>query len=1095
MSSGKVEVGSACLILLMSWHMVQVGTNVRIGHRPPLPSSLEPNSGFCLLVPKKFCRRPLPSPPPRDIRRQTDLIPRDLFDVTKDNYGLDRIEVTDNGSGISHQNAPLVCLPSHTSKINSLHDLERLASYGFRGEALSAICAVAQVTIVTRSKDHELAMAYTYDSNGKVSESRMAHRGKGTVICATGLFKSLPVRKQIMSKNKKAQEELRNVEQAVKSFAVIHPNLRVTLAHNKCLIWQKTSVANLKLAFLQVASSAVVKNLDFLDYKNEELSLAMLVPRFDSDFSIMGLSSPNKAFFFYINLRPIKDSKLEKEKILRIVKDQLLKYYNNPLAESNVEITKNFFLRKEILDCDGFKTKKRRIESDVNSHDSESGRNTNGQNCVENYCEAQNIEVLKKPNNDTSQNYPKTCEKQKIFSGVSADNFLSLYPSEPNCETQNGGQVGMDQKSLKNDIVNGLFSLSGDVNASAQNRLKNVSAETGEMTVENVPLNTDSTHQGTACNVSEISDVRKTNLDTNICANAVAESVGVLHTSLSEHPKNEETMKLKLGDVKMNGDYSTGIENSTISYTNAFISGSDDNIFSNELLTSLENSDECSKIRKFSSNLSSSSTSSDESNGRCGTTSNSDNICKFLDGILDLEVPNVSQTEDQIFKNEKCSSSSCDKEWSECTSTQNSASQSTHNQSSVCSSIFEEEKDLKFQNFLKSHDEKVKEVVPNSVQNKESSNNVEEISALLTAENCQVTGLNINEITASQWSMGQVALDSNLLQGPGVFTKETMNNVSTLQPVHTPRKETSGKTLVKKKGGHFMDVAKELSLLKPEVEKDVFGMKVEKTSEVSQKQELTQKSKSKEDMRSWLKHNRRLLCCETKHLKFIGEMIKSQEILSSDNSVILFRKVTHVNDSSTAWLYQENSKIGLVNVHRLREVTEYHRLLVDKILPSKALEKTIEFSESDVGSELWKTLLSLRSRTCLDEDFVAREIIDQRMTHNGLKISLKDVDGRHTARIIGVPQNVSYFGLTEVKETLHLISRSFHMNKCRPMKIKCLLKGEVTRICEAVQTEEITEEQIFNWLVHWINYIRPTDDKCLHQIPVLYPLHDLDAVY
>lgn len=77
-----------------------------------------------------------------------------------------------------------------------------------------------------------------------------------------------------------------------------------------------------------------------------------------------------------------------------------------------------------------------------------------------------------------------------------------------------------------------------------------------------------------------------------------------------------------------------------------------------------------------------------------------------------------------------------------------------------------------------------------------------------------------------------------------------------------------------------MDVAKELSLLKPEVEKDVFGMKVEKTSEVSQKQELTQKSKSKEDMRSWLKHNRRLLCCETKHLKFIGEMIKSQEILS-----------------------------------------------------------------------------------------------------------------------------------------------------------------------------------------------------------------------
>ena len=54
----------------------------------------------------------------------------------QENYGLDKVEVRDNGSGIKQSSIPLVAKRYHTSKISSFTDLEQLVTYGFRGEAL-----------------------------------------------------------------------------------------------------------------------------------------------------------------------------------------------------------------------------------------------------------------------------------------------------------------------------------------------------------------------------------------------------------------------------------------------------------------------------------------------------------------------------------------------------------------------------------------------------------------------------------------------------------------------------------------------------------------------------------------------------------------------------------------------------------------------------------------------------------------------------------------------------------------------------------------------------------------------------------------------
>lgn len=72
------------------------------------------------------------------------------IDIRLKEYGSELIEVADNGCGVAPQNHAAVALKYHTSKISTFTDLTSLATFGFRGEALSSLCALADVTITTR---------------------------------------------------------------------------------------------------------------------------------------------------------------------------------------------------------------------------------------------------------------------------------------------------------------------------------------------------------------------------------------------------------------------------------------------------------------------------------------------------------------------------------------------------------------------------------------------------------------------------------------------------------------------------------------------------------------------------------------------------------------------------------------------------------------------------------------------------------------------------------------------------------------------------------------------------------------------------------
>ncbi|KAK1903388.1 PMS1 protein like 1 [Dissostichus eleginoides] len=180
------------------------------------------------------------------------------LDIKLENYGLDRIEVRDNGHGIKAEDTPVMALTHFTSKIFCHEDLERLETYGFRGEALGSICAVAEVAVITKTEEDDISTQYTLNFTGQIVSQKPSHLG--TTVSVLKLFKNLPVRRQYYSTTKKCKEELKKVQDLLLAYAIIKPELRLTLIHNKVVVWQKAKVADHRSALVATLGASTVAN-------------------------------------------------------------------------------------------------------------------------------------------------------------------------------------------------------------------------------------------------------------------------------------------------------------------------------------------------------------------------------------------------------------------------------------------------------------------------------------------------------------------------------------------------------------------------------------------------------------------------------------------------------------------------------------------------------------------------------------------------------------------------------------------------------------------------------------------------------------------
>ncbi|OQD71678.1 hypothetical protein PENPOL_c001G02187 [Penicillium polonicum] len=128
------------------------------------------------------------------------------IEVRFKNNGLDLIEVQDNGSGISPENYENVALKHYTSKLSSYDDLSSLHTFGFRGEAISSLCALADFHIVTaQEKQVPRANRLDFEQSGKLGKTQIVAGQKGTTASVEGIFKRLPVRRRELEKNIKRE--------------------------------------------------------------------------------------------------------------------------------------------------------------------------------------------------------------------------------------------------------------------------------------------------------------------------------------------------------------------------------------------------------------------------------------------------------------------------------------------------------------------------------------------------------------------------------------------------------------------------------------------------------------------------------------------------------------------------------------------------------------------------------------------------------------------------------------------------------------------------------------------------------------------------
>jgi DNA mismatch repair protein MutL len=147
------------------------------------------------------------------------------IDVVIEGGGIPRLSVSDDGSGMNDDDARLAIRRHATSKLTSLSDLNRVVTFGFRGEALPSIASVSRFTLRTRTADSEAGIEVTIEGGGAPT-LRPVGMAPGTVVDVRDLFYNVPARRKFL---RSTGTESGHVTDVVQSAALARPQITFTL--------------------------------------------------------------------------------------------------------------------------------------------------------------------------------------------------------------------------------------------------------------------------------------------------------------------------------------------------------------------------------------------------------------------------------------------------------------------------------------------------------------------------------------------------------------------------------------------------------------------------------------------------------------------------------------------------------------------------------------------------------------------------------------------------------------------------------------------------------------------------------------------------
>jgi DNA mismatch repair protein MutL len=220
-------------------------------------------------------------------------------DIVVEDGGRALVRVSDDGSGMDRDDAVLALARHATSKISSAAELVGIGSFGFRGEAIPAICSVSQLEIQTSPVDG--AGTHVRAAGGELLDVADAARRRGTTVSVARLFYNTPARQKFL---RSARSEWRGISEAVTTIALSRRDVRFTVAHDGKQVLSLAAAPSLRARVAAVWGTRYAETLVEVDDVNGPVHTSGLVQR-PAD-----VGTATRRVFLAVNGRAVRDAGL-----------------------------------------------------------------------------------------------------------------------------------------------------------------------------------------------------------------------------------------------------------------------------------------------------------------------------------------------------------------------------------------------------------------------------------------------------------------------------------------------------------------------------------------------------------------------------------------------------------------------------------------------------------------------------------------------------------------------------------------------------------------------------------------------------------------